>query len=244
VLHVFPDPRDAAAAVAERIAAAAARATGSRGRFRIGLPGGTTPLPLYSLLVERGPALGIDWSSAEVAFTDERAVPPDHPDSNFRLIHDLLLEPLGVPPRNVHRLAGEADDLDRAAREYESWLEPPLDFILLGMGRDGHVASIFPGSRVVAERKRRVMAVEDAPKPPPRRLTITPRVLGEAGEVAMMAFGADKSGPVASALAEATPPERVPARLVRERDWYLDAAAASRLAAREPVRPEKRTRPA
>jgi 6-phosphogluconolactonase len=127
------------------------------------------------------------------------------------------------------------DDLEAAAREYEPWFAEPVDLLLLGIGEDGHTASLFPGSRLIAERARRVGAVFDSPKPPARRLTITPRVLDEARAVLMLATGADKVGAVTKALAPEGASADCPARLARGGDWLLDRAAAAGLRPRGPL---------
>lgn len=205
-------------------------ALGARGRFAIALSGGRTPAATFAWLAARPDAF--DWTRAHVYFADERAVPPDHPDSNFRLAREALIDPLHVPPRQVHRMKGEYPDLTAAAEEYEAHLRAPLDLLLLGIGEDGHVASLFPGSVAVAERERRVLPVLDAPKPPPRRLTLTPRAIAEAREVLVLATGPGKARAVTAALEGATGPEELPARLVRDRVWRLDREAAAALRSR------------
>jgi 6-phosphogluconolactonase len=169
----------------------------------------------------------VDWTRVRVYFADERAVPPDHPDSNFRQARGMLIDPLRIPPRNVHRMKGEYPDLAAAVEEYEAHLVEPLDALVLGVGEDGHVASLFPGSPLVRETVRRVAAVTDSPRPPARRLTLTPRALVEARRVLVIATGGAKAGAVARALDADVTPEEVPARLVRDREWYLDREAAS-----------------
>jgi 6-phosphogluconolactonase len=129
-------------------------------------------------------------------------------------------------------MKGEYPDLTAAAEEYEAHLRAPLDLLLLGIGEDGHVASLFPGAVAVAERERRVLPVLDAPKPPPRRLTLTPRAIAEAREVLVLATGPGKARAVAAALEGATEPEELPARLVRDRVWLLDREAAAALRSR------------
>jgi 6-phosphogluconolactonase len=229
VIRLFSGASAAIEALAESIVRSGERALAARGEFRIGVSGGGTPVPLYLLLASATWAGRLDWSRARVLFADERAVPPDHPDSNFRLVREKLIDPLRIPEPNVYRMRGEADDLDAAAREYESHLVRPIDLLLLGVGDDGHTASIFPGSAGVHERTRRAIAVHGAPKPPPERLTVTPRALGEAREVSLLVLGEEKAPAVAGAIEGEVAPERLPARLLRERDWYLDAGAASSL---------------
>jgi 6-phosphogluconolactonase len=218
-----------AEAVAARLAEVAAMAAAARGRFDLGLSGGRTPAGSYRSLAAEPWRSRLPWAITHVWFADERAVPPDDPDSNYRLVRETLLEPLGLDAHRVHRMKGEAPDLEAAARDYDAELPGPLDALLLGVGEDGHVASIFPGSPLTMERVRRVAAVPDAPKPPPRRLTITPRVIREARAVIVLATGPAKTDAVALALEGAADIRRVPARMLREYEWFTDRAAAAGL---------------
>jgi 6-phosphogluconolactonase len=225
----FDDAAAAARAAAEAVVAAA-RARGEAGLpFRLGLSGGRTPVLLYRALAAPPLRGSIAWRSVHVFFADERAVPPDDPESNLRLARETLIAPAGIPAGNVHRMKGDARDLESAAREYEALLAEPLDVLILGVGEDGHTASLFPGSPLVGEAARRVAPVLDAPKPPPRRITVTPRAIHEARRVIVLASGEAKAAAVAAALEGRVGPGEVPARLMRDRDWYLDRAAASRL---------------
>ena len=223
VCHV---PDAVAAAAAEEIVAAAARAIAARGEFRLGVSGGTTPERLYRRLVGEVRAGRVDRERIVVLFADERAVPPDHPDSNYAMVARTLLVPADLGPERVRRMVGEARDLNAAARAYESELVAPIDVLVLGIGTDGHTASLFPGRTAVTERVRRAVAVRDSPKPPPRRLTITPRTIGEARTVLVLATGADKADAVARAWADDATPEQIPAALLAARDWLVDRAAA------------------
>ncbi len=195
----------------------------TEGRFRMAVPGGRSPGRIFDWLVPRV----LEWERVDVLFADERAVPPDDAESNFRLVHDRIVSPLGGRAPRVVRMRADAGDLEAAAREYESEVATPLDFVLLGLGEDGHVASLFPGSPLLAERERRVAVVRDSPKPPPTRLTLTPRAIAEARHVAVIATGAAKSAAVARALAPVGDLEACPARLVRAARWFVDAEAAA-----------------
>ena len=225
--RIFEAADDLAAAAGAFVHATGGGALAARGRFTIALSGGRTPAATFAWLAGR-PA-GLDWSRVQVYFADERAVPPDHPDSNFRLARAALIDPLRIPPRQIHRMKGEYPDLAAAAAEYEAHLRGPLDLVLLGIGEDGHIASLFPHGAALGERERRVVAVLDAPKPPPRRLTLTPRAIAEARDVLVMATGAAKAASVAAALADVGTADEIPARLVRERTWMLDRDAAAAL---------------
>ena len=154
-------------------------------------------------------------------FGDERAVPPDHPDSNYLMVHRVLLSRVPVPAGQVHRMEAERSDREAAAREYERSLPPRLDILVLGMGPDGHTASLFPGSAALDERQRLVVPVIGA-KAPVERLTITPPVIEAARRVAVIATGEDKAAMVARAIEGPLAPKEVPVQLARRGSWFLD----------------------
>ena len=231
-LRVLADPEAGAAEAAERIIRAAVPALESRGGFRLALSGGRTPERLYRLLASPTLAARVDWSRVDFLFSDERDVPPTDPESNYWMARKLLLEPVGARPERVHRMKADAPDLESAAHEYETRLEKPLDVLLLGVGADGHTASIFPGSMIATERARRVAAVRNSPKPPPRRLTLTPRAIGEAAEIIVLATGSDKAEAMGRVFESGDDVVAVPARLVRHASWLVDRAAAMGLAER------------
>ena len=166
------------------------------------VPGGSVAESFFPRLA----SLDLDWDRVLVFFGDERAVAPDDPASNARLARDLWLDRAPIPLANVHRMRAEGEDLDAAARAYERVLldvlgDPPrLDLALLGMGPDGHVCSLFPGHPALDETERYVLPVLDAPKPPPRRVTLTLLALARARTVVLAAFGAAKAEAVRSAL--------------------------------------------
>jgi 6-phosphogluconolactonase len=232
---VLPDASSVAAASADRLIAAGRNAIRRRGRFMLALSGGSTPLAVCPLLVTPPRIRQLDWSRVEFFFGDERAVPPDHPESNYRSQRTALLDHLpGVREEHVHRMHGEAADLDAAARAYEEELRnafgvtsrqpPSFDLVWLGMGPDGHTASLFPGSTALQVRDRWVVA-NWAPGPSAWRLTLTFRVLNAAREAMFVVLGADK----APALREIRAGRReLPAARVRARRtlWIVDAAAA------------------
>lgn len=173
-----------------------------RGRpFTVAIPGGSVARRCFPRLA----ALPLDGSSLDFFWTDERAVPPTHPDSNYALASALWLGPARIPAERIHRMPGEAADLDRAARACADELTkiagspPRLDYVLLGVGADGHVASLFPGHRSLLETDP-VLAITDAPSPPPRRLTLSLPVLIGATRVVIVAFGRAKARVVREAL--------------------------------------------
>jgi len=192
--------------LAERLAGVvedAAREARLEGRpVSLAVPGGSVAESFFPRLA----SLDLDWDRVLVFFGDERAVAPDDPASNARLARDLWLDRAPIPLANVHRMRAEGEDLDAAARAYERVLldvlgDPPrLDLALLGMGPDGHVCSLFPGHPALDETERYVLPVLDAPKPPPRRVTLTLLALARARTVVLAAFGAAKAEAVRSAL--------------------------------------------
>jgi len=224
--EIVPDPDALAAAAARRVRAAAVEAVEWRGQFRMAIPGGRTPVGMFRCLASDG---AMPWDKTEIGFTDERAVPPGHADRNDRVLGELLIAPLGDRAPRVEPMLAEWPDLNAAARESEAWFREPVDLVVLGLGADGHIASIFPGSPLVGERTHRVAAVFDSPKPPARRLTITRRVLVEARHILVLAAGSDKALALAKALAENGSTADCPARLARDGEWLVERAAATAL---------------
>jgi 6-phosphogluconolactonase len=227
-LIVAAQPAELARAAAEWLGLEVTRAITERGSCSLALAGGRTPEPVYRELAAES---SIDWKRVEVFFGDERAVPPDHPESNYRMVRLALLSRVPLSPSQVHRMEAERPDREAAAREYERLLPPRLDVLLLGMGPDGHTASLFPGSATLDERHRLVLPVTGA-KAPVERLTITPPVIEASRKVAVIAAGEDKAAMVARAIEGPVAPKAVPVQLARRGVWFLDQAAAARLAAR------------
>jgi 6-phosphogluconolactonase len=226
---VAADAAATARLAAEWLAGEVRVAATLRGGCALCLAGGATPRPAYEALAEPPLRDAIPWERVQIFFGDERAVPPDHQDSNFRMVSEALLRRVGLPPGNVHRMEAEAFDLDQAADRYAALLPEVLDVLLLGVGADGHTASLFPGSPALQERLRRVVPAR-ALQPPQTRLTITPPVIAAARRVLVLAAGEDKAEAVARALAAGSLTDEVPARLARDGVWFLDRAAARRLA--------------
>jgi 6-phosphogluconolactonase len=181
---------------------AATEAIAARGAFLVALSGGSIG-PLFFPSLAR---LALDWSRVDFFWVDERAVPPDHADSNFAEANRLWLKPAGVPADRVHRMHGEDSDLRRASQAYATELQriagtpPALDFTLLGVGPDGHVASLFPGSPALREDREFVVPIEDAPKPPPRRITLTMPVLAATARLIVAATGEAKAEMIRRAM--------------------------------------------
>jgi 6-phosphogluconolactonase len=197
----------------------------SRGRACIALSGGTTPRAVHEALAALS---DVPWDRVHVYFGDERAVPPEHPDSNYRMAKESLLSRVPIPSSQVYRPAAEAPDRDAAARAYEALLPAAFDLIILGIGEDGHTASLFPGSDALLETERLCVPVI-GPKPPPARVTFTPPVLERAHLLLMLAVGAGKAEAVARALEAAWDPRATPAQLARHGAWFMDPAAAQLL---------------
>lgn len=191
----------------------------------LALAGGSTPLPVYRRLADEE---GIDWARVRIFFGDERAVPADHEESNYRAARESLLDRVPVPPEGVHRMPADAEDPDAAADRYGDVLPDRLDVLVLGIGEDGHTASLFPGSPALSERTRGVVPVE-GPKPPTRRLTVTPPVVEAARRIVVLAAGERKAPAVARALDPENDAGECPARLARRGTWVLDEEAASAL---------------
>jgi 6-phosphogluconolactonase len=216
-LRVFDDPEQAAAAAAERLAQAA-MAGG-----HIGLAGGHTPRRAYELVAA---ASGIDWSHVDLWFCDERCVAPDDPESNHLLVAESLLP--GAPGVRVHPVDGLAEPEAGAAAYAAEIRGVTLDLALLGLGEDGHTASLFPGSPALQERSREAVAVV-ASKPPPNRITLTLPVLDAAWVLVVLAVGAGKADAISAVLAGPDP--RYPASLLPDRtQLVIDRAAAENVA--------------
>jgi len=219
-----------ASSAARRLMVEIRRVLASQERCSLALAGGSTPRPVYERLAAELPDRDL-WSRIDVFFGDERCVPADDPASNYRMAKEALLDRVPVEASQVHRMEGELSDRDIAARAYEAILPGRLDLLVLGLGDDGHTASLFPGAVALAETRRRVVAVR-APKPPLDRLTITPPVILDAGLALVLVAGADKAAALARVFDGTYDPNRTPGQLARAGVWIADRAAAARLGAR------------
>jgi len=236
------------AGAAERFVSVATRAIRESGRFIVSLAGGSTPRQLYELLATPAYAKRVDWSHTHVFWGDERCVPADDPASNYRLAREALLGRVPVPDANVHRIRGENEPA-RAAAAYEEALRrafgtregPPsrapghrFDLVLLGMGTDGHTASLFPSLAAVRENERWVVAQYVA-EVSMWRVTVTPPVLNAAGDVVFLVSGAEKAATLHRVLEGPSEPDVLPAQAIAPTDgdlaWLVDAAAAAQLQA-------------
>lgn len=231
-------PEKLATAFVDRLVRQAATAIAARGRFSIALPGGSVAIRFFPSVAQAS----VDWGRTDIFWSDERAVAITDPESNFALADGLLLRPAVVPQASLHRLPADLPDLAQAATAAEREMvdclgDPPrLDLLLLGVGADGHVASLFPGHRLLAERRRYVAALTDAPKPPPARLTLTLAAIAAARQLAVVAFGAAKAAAIGAALGDPGCGSPLALALARTggdgRAWLLlDPAAARELPA-------------
>ncbi len=234
---VVEDEAALARAVAEEFVSLAGAATAARGRFDVALSGGTTPKAAYELLAAPPLRDRVAWSKVRFFFGDERCVPPDDDQSNYKMARDAMLAPLAISEECVFRMRGE-DDPPAAARAYAGILrrelgDPPVfDLVMLGIGPDGHTASLFPGSDPLTDDDALVRAVW-VEKFETYRITITPQVINAAREVAIAAGGAAKADVLESVLEGSRDPATYPIQIVAPADgtlaWFVDKAAATRL---------------
>ncbi|MGH7550933.1 MAG: 6-phosphogluconolactonase [Gemmatimonadota bacterium] len=244
VTRVYDDADALRDAAAHRIAEIGEHALSQRGRFRWVLTGGSTVEPIYARLADPPLRDRLAWDRVEVFFTDERCVPPGHPDSNFGMASRSLLDRVPIPCERIHRMRGEDPNPERAAIEHEHRLRealgigrgeaPDFDLVLLGMGADAHVASLFPGDPQVLVDDRLVVPVEHDRDPPPRidRLSLTAPALSAGRATLFVVAGESKASAVHAALEGPDSPARVPARRVTPPEppvWLLDRPAASGL---------------
>ena len=241
VVRRFGDLDALSHAAADDLAKIVRAAVAARGRCTLALSGGSTPKRLFTLLAARGDA-ALPWGSVDLWWGDERTVPPDHPDSNYRMARELLIDPLGLAASHVHRMAGERPDHDAAALDYERALvaalgtPPVFDYMLQGMGPDGHTASLFPGSPALDETARWVVA---NPVTSPlvhgttTRLTLTAPAINAARHVRFLVAGADKAAALVQVLEGPRDPHRYPSQLIAPASgdlvWLVDDAAAASL---------------
>lgn len=210
----------AAAWIVDAIAVAIAK----RGACSIALSGGHTPREVYRCLAVR--EADVRWDCLAVYFGDERRVAPDDPASNFRMASEALLARVPLPATRVFRMPAERTDADRAADEYAARLPERVDVLLLGIGADGHTASLFPGAPTLDVRERCVVPAE-SPVVPHGRMTITPPVIARARSIAMIAAGADKAEAVRRAREGPVDWHATPAQLARRGTWLVDRDAAT-----------------
>ena len=238
VIHIYPDRESLSCGAATLFAQQAGRALKDRGRFTVALSGGHTPLGAYELLAQPPFRDRVAWDQTHVFWGDERCVPSEDPRNNARVARLLLLERVPIPPSQIHPISCDRSPKE-AAQEYEDLLRsffdatpPCFDLILLGLGEDGHTASLFPHAPILTEGKRWVTEVK-VPQQELYRVTLTPPVINQAAVVAFLVAGVAKAQILKDVLEGRKDPFRFPAQLIRPSsgtiEWLADRGAASQL---------------
>jgi len=259
---IFPDGDQLSHAAARYVVQVANEALAAHGRFTIALSGGSTPKKLYGLLALEPYRNQIDWTKAEIFWSDERCVPPDDVESNYHLAYEVMLSKLPIPAGQIHRMPADQSDRVAASAAHEQELRhvfstdgvPGFDLLQLGLGPEAHTASLFPHQASLGETEMRLKSIHPlqngvsnafqrlvipvtVPKPPPARLTLTPPVLNAAKHILFLVTGAEKADAVRAVLEGDYQPEEYPAQIVHptqgEVTWMLDTAAASKLRQRQ-----------
>jgi 6-phosphogluconolactonase len=237
---VFEEADEVARAAADRFVEVVQAAIAERGRFSVALAGGSTPRRAYELLATSERKDRISWASVHIFFGDERCVPPTHPEGNYRMAREAMTSLLPIPTENVHRIKGESDPIT-SARLYERELRsffngdaawPRFDLVLLGMGDDGHTASLFPHTPALNEQRAWVVA-NPVEKLNTLRLTLTPPAINHAAHIIFMVTGAAKAERLREVIHGPRDPERLPAQMIQPLDgsltWLVDKEAAALL---------------
>lgn len=242
-VQIYPDAQRLAQAAAERFIETAENAIQSHGVFSVALSGGSTPQSLYHLLATEPYSERIDWANVQIFWGDERCVPPDHQDSNYLHAKETLLNLVAIPEANIHRIQGELPP-EQAAESYEETLlryfsglksdeerdNARFDLVLLGMGDDGHTASLFPGTAVIHENTRWVAALY-VDKLASWRVTLTPAILNRAANIIFLVSGQAKSYTLEKVIYGSFQPDRYPSQIIRPVNgtlsWMVDEGAAS-----------------
>lgn len=242
-MHQCENPNEISLAAAEALISLAAQATEARGRFVVALSGGRTPRGLYQALTTAKYRKRLDWNRVEFFWGDERAVPPDHDESNYRTARETLLKPLGIYSAHIHRMEADRAELASAAAGYaaeiatcfETWLSDPpprFDLILLGLGQDGHTASLFPHSGALGVTDRWVVA-NHVPQLSTTRITMTIPLINRARAVFFLVAGDEKATALARVIHGPMDPARFPAQRIHPTNgrlvWFVDRQAARQL---------------
>jgi len=242
-IRILADANGIVHVAAAEFLEAARESVGERDCFRVALAGGSTPKALYELLGNnRLLQAMVPWSKMQLFFGDERHVPPDDVESNFRMVKEALLAKAPLEARQVHRIKGEMAKADQAAEQYEQELRaafglqvgelPRFDLVLLGMGPEGHTASLFPGTKAL-EEERRLAVANWVGKLDADRVTLTPPVLNNAARVIFLVHGAEKAPVLQAVLEGPYEPQQLPAQMIRPKSgrvlWLVDVTAAGRL---------------
>lgn len=241
-IHICQDSDSLARQAAFEFVRLANQAIASSGRFTVAFAGGSTPRKLYELLASEAFRTQVIWSNVEVFWGDERCVPPDHPDSNYRMAYEALLSKVPISPETIHRMPAEREDVARATDEYERTIRerfdlaagefPQFDLVLLGMGDDGHTASLFPGTAAIHEQRRLVVA-HYVDKLKTNRLTLTPPVLNQGRTIYFLVSGEGKATTLKEVLQGPYEPDRYPSQIIRPESgrliWLIDRPASQLL---------------
>ena len=240
-IKMFPEPAKLAEAIAVELKKASKQAHEAGRRFNLVLAGGSTPRAVYQFLARPEFKSSIAWDCIHFFWGDERCVPSDHEDSNYCMARETLLDPLDIPQENIHRIRGENDptaETTRYAEEIKNNLTPQpgetprFDWILLGLGTDGHTASLFPGAQPI-EDPSGLCAVAIQPQSGQKRISLTSRVFNHAKRVSFIVTGKSKGQVVADILNESPKSKNYPAAQVHPQqgtlEWFLDANAATKL---------------
>jgi 6-phosphogluconolactonase len=235
-IQVYPTLPDLAKAARDLIIRAGIDSLQVKGHFSIVLAGGSTPSPVYKLLADV-PISRFDWSKVHFFWGDERCVPPDHPESNYHMAKEILLKHIAVPEANIHRISGELNPF-QAATNYQTHLEsffdgsPGFDLTLLGMGDDGHTASLFPGTDAICEKNHWVIA-HRIMKLKAWRISMTPVILNKSKLTLFMVAGENKASTLQNVLEGNYQPEIYPAQIIQPETgsltWMVDQKAAAKL---------------
>ncbi|MEO7020653.1 MAG: 6-phosphogluconolactonase [Ktedonobacteraceae bacterium] len=245
-IAIYPDTDTISLEAAKYVVRVAQEAIAAHGLFSFGLSGGSTPGKLYSLLASEPYRSQIDWSAVHIFWSDERCVPSDDPQSNYHLAQETLLSKLNLLPEQIHRMPADRPDREQAAADYAEEIRrvlggsgvPAFDLLQMGMGPEGHTASLFPHQPSLHEQKRLVMPVS-VPKPPPDRLTFTPPLLQVARNLLFLVTGADKAEALQAVLSNSYQPDEYPAQLITKQAqgevvWMVDPAIAQNIRIQQP----------
>ena len=236
-IQIFPDPASLAESAAHQFIELGNDAIQKKGVFYTALAGGSTPKATYTLLGSKEFAPQLDWSKVHIFWGDERCVPPDDPDSNYLMAYQALIKKIPIPTKNVHRMRAELEPLE-AADKYDQELQttlgdpPQLDLVHLGMGDDGHTASLFPGTKAISENKR-LAAANFVQKLNDWRITLTPVMINQAHNISFIVAGPNKSQTLRKVLEEKYDPHVLPSQIIHPTagslTWLIDEAAGQSL---------------
>lgn len=237
-INIFPDPNTLADAVADRFINTSQSSILATGRFNVALAGGSTPQAAYHRIASRGKKELVNWSLVQIFWGDERCVPPEHPESNYRMAYEALLDHIPIPVENIHRMAGEWLPFE-AANHYQEILESNLgpsqrfDLVILGMGIDSHTASLFPGTAALRKTSRWVKA-NYVDKLAAWRLTLTPSIINQARNIVFLISGENKAEALHHVISGKFQPHQYPSQFIKPTSgkiyYYIDTGAAKRIA--------------